>query len=268
MKSKNFVILSLLFIFAACSSNSSNIKESLNKNKETFNYTDKNGTFKVFVESSLGKKGKTYVTKRSMEILGNQKDKILEKSIVMADLGTVKKLPILRPRKSQYSVWFDGKKYFSELNIVPSKKAIDVKMISPEKQWSGNKLIPFPDTKEIPCFFSQVIECADITGFIKVASKKEEGSMKLLIVWEGYPYLNETFSDFPNELFSEATFEYDGKTKDSERKFNLKVAGQSIVFVLNDKNKMTKMFWVTQGISMVGKSVEKTSTESEDPGFE
>jgi hypothetical protein len=262
------LLLGLLLVLSACASSSSSIKDALVKNKETFNYTDKNGSFKVSMESSLGKKGKTYVTKRSMELLGNQKEKILEKSIVLADLGTVKKLPILRPRKSQYSVWFDGKKYFSELNIVPSKKAIDVRMVSPEKQWSGNKLIPFPNTKAIPCFFSQIIECADLTGFINASSKKEEGSMGLLVVWEGYPYLNETFSDFPNDLFSDAELIYDGKTKDAERKFNLKVAGQSIVFVINDKNKMTKMFWVTQGISMVGKSVEKTVPENEEPGFE
>ena len=267
MNNKFFFYL-ILAVTVGCASQGANIKERLSKFDETYNYTDKNGTFVIKMNSALGKKGKSYYTKRSMEMNGNQKEKILEKSIVISDIGSVKGTPILRPRKSQYSVWFDGKKFFSELNLVPSKKALEVKMVSPEKQWNGTKMIPFPRTKDVPCFFSQVIECADLAGFINRASKSESGSFTMLVVWEGYPYLNETFSDFPAELFSEGVLEYDGKTKDSERKFNLKVAGQSIVYVVNEDNKMTKMFWVTQGISMVGKSVKYSSVDEEDPGFE
>lgn len=269
MSTNTFTYIFTILLLISCASPAGKIKETLEKNSEVFNYNDKNGTFRVKTESFTNKKGKSYITKKSLETLNKQKENILEKSIVVSDIGTIKNIAILRPRRSQYTVWFDGKKYFSELNLNAEKKAIDVKMISPEKQWSGIKTIKFPTTRAIPCFFSQIIECADVSGFINMASKKEAGAMELLIVWEGFPYLNETFSDFPAELFSEGTLEYDGKTKDSERKFNLKVAGQSIVFVLNDKNKMTKMFWVTQGISMVGKSVEKnTSNDEEDPGFE
>jgi hypothetical protein len=92
--------------------------------------------------------------------------------------------------------------------------------------------------------------------------------MNLMVIWEGYPYLNETFSEFPSEIFSRAQLEYDGKTKESERRFNLKVAGQSIYYVLNEQDNMIKMFWVTQGISMVSKSVQsgETSSSDEDQG--
>lgn len=256
-----FFYLSLCLL-VSCGSSQPTGKAALTSTDGLFNYTDKNGRFNVRITSGTSKKSKAYFTKKIMEVPNKQKDKVLEQSIVFSNIGAVKKKNIiLRPKMSQYNVWFDGKKYSSELTINPAKKAFDVKMSSPESQWNGSKQIKFPNSKMNPCFFSQVIECAKVAGFIAKASKAEKGALNLLIVWEGYPYLNETFTDVPSELFSEAELEYDGKTKESERRFNLRVAGQSIFYVLNDKDVMTKMFWVSQGISMVNKSIKETSSE-------
>lgn len=190
------------------------------------------------------------------------KDKTLEQSVAISTLGVVgKKVMILRPKLSQYNVWFEGKKYATELKLNPAKKAIDIKMTSPESQWNGTKQIKFPSSKILPCFFSQVIECANVSGFIRKASDKKTGVMNLVVIWEGYPYLNETFSDFPNDLFSQAQLAYDGMTKEGERRFNLRVAGQSIFYVLDNKDTMKKMFWVSQGISMVSKSAKVSPPE-------
>lgn len=237
-------------------------KEILSNHDEQFNYSDKNGQYTIKISSGLDKKGKSFFTKKIMELPSAQKDKILEQSVVISSLGTLKKkLMILRPKISQYNVWFDGKKYTSELKINTAKKAIDVKMISPESQWNGNKQVKFPNSTILPCFFSQVIECARVSGFISKASEKKTGTMSFMVIWEGYPYLNETFSDFPSELFSEAKLEYDGMTKEKERRFNLRVAGQSIFYVLDAKDVMTKMFWVSQGITMVNKSAKNDGPE-------
>lgn len=264
--SKHLALLLFMMTLVSCARMSqSNPKEMLAKHDDQFNYTDKNGQYSVKIESGLDKTGKSFFTKRIMELPSRQKDKALEQSIVLSSIGSLKKkMTILRPKISQYNVWFDGKKYTSELKINTAKKAIDVKMTSPESQWNGTKQIKFPSSTTLPCFFSQVIECARVSGFINKASSKKTGSMKLMIIWEGYPYLNETFSDFPNELFSEAELEYDGRTKEAERRFNLRVAGQSIFYVLNDKDIMTKMFWVSQGITMVSKSSK--SAEPEEAG--
>jgi hypothetical protein len=240
----------------------SNPKEMLVKHNDQFNYTDKNGQYSVKIESGLDKTGKSFFTKRIMELPSLQKDKALEQSIVLSSIGSLKKkMTILRPKISQYNVWFEGKKYTSELKINTANKSIDVKMTSPESQWNGTKQIKFPSSTTLPCFFSQVIECARVSGFINKASSKKTGSMKLMIIWEGYPYLNETFSDFPDELFSEAQLEYDGRTKEGERRFNLIVAGQSIFYILNDEDVMTKMFWISQGITMVSKSSKNEEPE-------
>jgi len=240
-------------------------KEMLSNHDEQFNYSDKNGQYSMKISSGLDKTGKSFFTKRIMELPSRQKDKALEQSVVISSIGTLKKkLMILRPKISQYNVWFDGKKYSSELKINTAKKAIDVKMTSPESQWNGNRQVKFPSSTTLPCFFSQVMDCAKVSGFIAKASEKKTGTMSMMVIWEGYPYLNETFSDFPSELFSEAQLEYDGLTKEKERRFNLRVAGQSIFFVLDAKDVMTKMFWVSLGITMVSKSVQ--NNEPEDGG--
>ncbi len=267
---KFFYLLPLLAItlFSCAGTGKKAALAKLPTEGDIFSYTDKNGEFAVRLSSGLDKENKNFTSRRTMEIPGRQKDKILEQSVAVSTLGALKNTMILRPKISQYNVWFDGKKYSSELKINPAKKAIDVKMTSPESQWNGTKQVKFPTTKILPCFFSQIIECAKVSGFIGKASSKKAGIAKMLVVWEGYPYLNETFSDFPSELFSEAVLEYDGKTKESERRFNLRVAGQSIFYVLNDKDVMIKMFWVSQGISMVSKSVAKETSAEDEGSFE
>lgn len=240
-----------------------NPKEILGNQDDEFNYSDKNGQYSMKITSGMDKKEKTFFTKKTLEIVTRKKDRALEKSVVISSVGILKKkLTILRPKVSQYNVWFEGKKYSSELKINAEKKAIDLKMTSPESQWNGDKQIKFPNSSSLPCFFSQVVDCAKISGFISKASEKKNGTMALMVIWEGYPYLNETFSDFPSELFSEAQFEYDGMTKENERRFNLRVAGQSIFYILDSNDVMTKMFWVSQGITMVTKSSKDSEPEN------
>jgi len=260
-----FLISLLLSSCAGVSNNS--LKKELVREEERFSYTDKNGSFLVKLGSGFNKKDNTLFTKRSLEMTNKESDNILEQSIVLSELGVLKKKKsILRPKISQYTVWFDGKKYFSELKLNPVEKSFDIKMVSPESQWNGVKKIKLPSSKALYCFFSQVVECAKTIGFIKTAIKKEAGSMNFYVIWEGYPYLNETFSDFPVELFSKAKLEYDGKTEEDERRFNLSVAGQSIFYVIDKNEQMKKMFWVSQGISMVSRSSKKSPDNTPDPG--
>ncbi len=259
-----FFFLSMLTSCAGIKKNS--LKKELVRTEEGFNYSDKNGSFLVLTSSGFNKKDNTFFTKRSLEILNKDDDKMLEQSIALSNIGMLKKRTILRPKISQYSVWFEGKKYSSELKLNTTAKAIDVKMISPEAQWNGVKQIKLPSSKSIYCFFSQVIECAKTIGFIDEATKKEAGTMNFYVVWEGYPYLNETFSDFPSEVFSRAQLEYDGKTKEEERRFNLKVVGQSIFYVIDKNEQMEKMFWVSQGISMVSKKLKNSAEDKSVTG--
>jgi len=260
---KSFALIIFVLVLCSCSSTkkAAEIKKDLTHAPEKYSYTDKNGQFLVRLSSGFNKKTNSFFTKRSLEIPEKDTDNLLETSVTLSDLGSVKKKNILRPKLSQYNVWFDGKKYFSELKMNQAKKAIEVRMVSPESQWNGVKQIKLPSTKALYCFFSQVIECAKTTGFLADSAKKEEGTLYFYLIWEGYPYLNETFTNVPSQLFSKAQLEYDGTTKENERRFNLKVAGQSIFYVVDEKFQMKKMFWVSQGISMVSSSAKKSSSE-------
>jgi hypothetical protein len=53
------------------------------------------------------------------------------------------------------------------------------------------------------------------------------------------------------ELISAATFSYDGKNENGEHRFSLKFQGQSIFYLLDDKLSLTKMLWVSQGLSQI-----------------
>ena len=57
----------------------------------------------------------------------------------------------------------------------------------------------------------------------------------------------------PNEVFSNASLEYDGKNSNGERRFTLKFSGQSIFYFIDNKNNLSKMFWVSQGLSITKK---------------
>lgn len=257
---KAIILFGLCFFISSCAgTKSTHLKKELIRGEERFSYTDKNGQFLVKLSSGFNKKENNFFTKRILELPNKTTDNILEQSVALSNIGTLKKKKnILRPMLSQYNVWFEGKKYFSELKMNPSKKAIDVKMVSPETQWNGTKQIKLPNTRALYCFFSQVIECAKTFGFISEAIKKESGTLSLFIIWEGYPYLSETYSDFPAELISKAQLEYDGKTKEDEKRFNLKIIGQSIFYVVDKNEQMKKMFWVSQGISMVSRLTQKS----------
>jgi hypothetical protein len=255
-----------IFIFAiSCSSiKNTHLKKELVRGEESFSYNDNNGKYIAKLTAGFSKKDKTFFTKRVLEIPEKEKDNILEQSVSISDIGLIKKRKtILRPKLSQYNVWFEGKKYFSELKMNPAKRAIDVKMISPESKWNGQKQIKLPSSKSLYCFFSQVIECAKTIGFLSEAISKETGVMNFYIVWEGYPYLSETFSDFPSELFSKAQLEFEAKTQQGASRFNLKVGGQAIFFEVDKNEQMKKMFWVSQGISMISRLAKKTKDDSE-----
>jgi hypothetical protein len=254
----------LCFSISSCASKHGHLKKELVRAEERFSYTDKNGQFMVKLSSGFNKKENTFFSKRILEIPGKSTDNILEQSVALSDIGSIKtKENILRPKLSQYNVWFEGKKYFTELKINPEKKAIDVKMVSPENQWNGTKQIKLPNTKALYCFFSQVVECAKTTGFLEKVIQKKKGVMNFYVIWEGYPYLSETYSDFPNEVLSKAQLEYDGKTKEGEHRLSLRIGGQSIFYVIDQNEQMKKMFWVSQGISMVSRLAKKTETGEE-----
>lgn len=259
---KYFLILLSFLFLSSCSffSRSSSLGDSSNSllknSKQRFKLTDKAGEFVVYRETGFKKSNKTYISKRQVLPFNDDRSKILEQSIAISQVGTVgKNLKIMRPHKSQYTVWFDGKKYISNMALNKAAQSLDVKLKSPEKQWNGSRSIRFPDPKSIYCFFSQVLECTAISGYFKTALKKGRGQMNFYLIWDGYPYFQEQYLNVPTEVFSKAKFNYDGANKNGHHRFSLSFGEQVIFFLLDKKNNFVKQFWISQGMTMVASEI-------------
>lgn len=219
---------------------------------------DKSGKFTELRESGLAKNKKSYVTKYRVYSVGEKGRKILEQSIVFSTPGVlINKVRVLRPEKSQYKVWFDKRLYQTETRIDKKNKALIIKMQSPEKQWQGEKNFIFPGGNGLFCYFSQLFECMQYTGFIDKAIKLNTGKAEFYVIWDGYPYFQEQYLNISDGPFAAATMEYDGKTRDGEYRFSVSVSGNAIFYLYkdkdnNDQKNYVKMFWPSQGFSLFG----------------
>lgn len=215
---------------------------------------DKAGKFMVVREGGLAKDKKHIVSKYRVYSIEGVGQKPLEQSITFSTPGVLKsKIRLLRPEKSQYKVWFDGKLYQTETSLDKKSKSLIVSMKSPEKQWTGTKRFIFPGGTGIFCYFSQLVECLQYTGFIEKASKAKNGRMNFHIIWDGYPYIQEQYLNLNPEPFAAATVEYDGMTESKDYRFSVSVSGNVIIYLFNDSYDYAKIFWPAQGYSLYHK---------------
>jgi len=243
---KSKILVFLLFL-GACSFNK--YQKRLSSSKDKFILTDKAGKFSLVRESGFGSNKRTLVVKQEIFQDINEKN-ILEQNLIISVPGFIRgKIRTLRPKKSLYNVWFEGKKYSTEMDINLKNKSLSISMKSPEKQWNGQREIPFPENTGPFCFFGQFVECLRTIGFL---DKLENGrKKKIYIIWESYPYIQEQYLNLPNEVFSSAEVIYDGKNEQGENRITLEVGGQVIFYLLGKNGELNKIFWVVQGLSIV-----------------
>lgn len=225
-------------------------KSILSVTKNTFMLSDKAGQFLVDRESGrLGQHNKFAV--RQKVTSSDNTQNILEQLISISQVGKLNNLSVLRPERSQYTVWFDGQRYFSELAVDVENRLLTIDMQSPESGWNGRKEVSFPSGTGVYCFYSQIIECASFTGFISKAINEKAGVMNFHIIWDGYPYIMEQYIGIPDQAFTEARLEYDGETSDGEKRFLLRFYGETIFFMVNNNGGYDKQLWVSQGLSKI-----------------
>jgi len=245
-----------LLIQGCASQKSQPIASSVSK--QNFQLKDKSGVFRLENESGPVSKSKSvFAVKR---VIKDDENKILEQSVVISKLGSLKgKLSVLRPEKSQYTVWFDGKEYSTISQINTKNKSLGLNFNSPEEQWKGQKNIPFPKNGQIYCYFSQLIECVMATGFVHKAIDNGNGEMSLHIIWEGYPYIQQQYIGLPDEVFSKASFNFDGENERGLRRFslNIKNSNQIIFYQLNKNDEIKGIFWPAQGLSIGDKGSQE-----------
>ncbi len=248
----NNILIIILVFLSSCNSTIQHRTKSVAVGTNKYNYEDKTGQYLLIRSTNIDKKDAKLVTRKQLELKNKSKDNILEQSITIANPGLIKrKNAILRPEEAQFQIWFEGKKYTSSLKIDTKNKAFELKTNGPTSADNRTRKISFPKSQKYFCFFSQLTECLSFNGFIQKSIKEEKGSVRLYLIWDGYPYFQEAYNDLPNELFSDVEFRYDGKISNDEFRFILNISNQSIFFIVSEVADLKKMFWISQGVSMI-----------------
>lgn len=246
MRNLGILILGLLF-FSSCSI--STLRPS-NPQKTNFvnHYVFKDPSGEYILKREV-LKSKSNIKVRQTLYLPTDLNTTLEKSVTIAEYGTIgkseKKELAIRPVASQFSIWFEKKKYFSQLKTNKAKKSIEVYLDSPEKNWQGTSSESFVKGTKF-CWFGQLPECLQR---IINNSKKSKFTSGFVIVWDGFPYYNEQYQNLSGKLFSPASIKFDGKYENLYR-FAIEVEGQILFYHYDSDMNFQKMIWVSQGITV------------------
>lgn len=242
----------LTFLLFSCSSaplgtREDQQKRSFEREKE-YSFSDLSGNYRL-VEQIKFHSG---LLKKRRLITDAERKSLLEKTVTAARKGALSTRkgqdPILLPLASQYSVWYQGQRYFTQLKLDRGNRAMDVMMESPDKNWNGTKTVKFPKGK-VFCFFSQIAECLKATGFVRQASEFGGGTIPFHIIWENYPFHSEQYKNLKGSLFTPAVATYDNKVE-QEHRFSVEFSGQVIFLLFSKRLSFQKLYWVAQGISM------------------
>ncbi len=179
---------------------------------------------------------------------------LLEKTFALSTYGTVKgrkgRLSAVRPELSQHTVWLEGKEYFSQLKLVPGRRILEVIMRSPEVTWRGKKEVRVPRAR-VYCFYSQLPECLRISGLAERVSSGRRPREGFMLVWDSYPYHREHFTGLGDSPFAPAVLVREKSVVPGIIQLGVEVAGQSITLHFNKGGDFARLFWVTQGITVV-----------------
>ncbi len=242
----NFLLILFCLFFCGCSS----ITSSGSKVNHSFNLQDVSGEYKVFSEE--GSKESRYYLKEIVYPKEKKKEDWVEKKTIVSFLRKIrskKKEEIfqLYPSWAQNEVWIEGIKFFSQLKIDSKKKRVEEISYQGDKEKLSSFVQAFPDEKGVYCFFSQVMSCGKVIGFLEKAIEKNVGKFHLYLLMDGHPFINEQYS-LPTELIFPAELIYLGSEKGERYRFSLQFSGETILYDLDEEMNLVKKVWVSQGL--------------------
>jgi hypothetical protein len=218
--------------------------------KNTYSYVDESGSFNFIRESKL--LDQKLVTRNQMVDKTGSGAKILEKSVLLSRVGSIQikgsRLLTVRPEASEYTVWIEGKKYFSRMQINSTRKSMTLTLDSPEPKWKGTSEIPFPRGKYF-CFFNQIPECL-YHNYLLSNSKNADGKkMDFFVVWDNYPYISDLLTAVGSKLFAPASVKFDGEINHLFR-YIVEIENQVILYQFSRSFDLVKVAWISQGITI------------------
>lgn len=234
----------IFILLTACSlSQTQNPRTKITEGKNRFNLKDATGNY--LVEREVKRVGPKIVTRTVLKNWQNISIP-LEKSITVSLSGRLSNgTKSLLPLTSQFSVWFDKKKYFSQIKVNKKQKTVSVLKQSPEAKWNGKVIEKAPKARYI-CFFSSLPECLSEQNLLVLS---RNAKIDIFIIWDNYPYYVEQYEGVSGKLITLAQFSFSSMLKDSLR-FELDIGNQVIFYHFNRRLEFDKMFWVSQGISL------------------
>ncbi len=239
-------ILLLILILLSCSSPMSRPTMG----KKIFNYQDVSGSYRMIRETKIIKK--KLVSRTQLFASTGGAEKLVEKSIVVSQLGTIKsrrgRTLVVRPLASEFSVWLEGKLYFSKTTLVPAAKSMRILMKSPESKWNGTQDIKFPKGAYF-CYYAQAPECLAQNQLLERAFSDKDKNFGFYMVWDSFPYTGEQFANVSGSFFAPATIKYDGLVKGMHR-FEIEAEGQMLLYYFSKSFEFVKMSWIAQGLTM------------------
>ena len=238
----------LFGLILGCSSHFS--RAPLLEGRTTYAYVDASGNYKYLRESKV--QDQLIITRNQLIDKKGGGETLLEKSIAVSRLGSIKsnnkRLRVVRPEASEYTVWMEGKRYFSRMQIKPSSKAMVVTTEEADKKEIYSKEVPFPGAKYF-CFFSQLVECLNQNQLFVISKSQEMNQFDFYIIWDGYPFTKDLYTGLSGKLFSPAVLKFDGELGGLFR-YIIEVENQVILYQLNNSFHLSKMAWVSQGITV------------------
>lgn len=252
---KIFYFFFILVLISCASKKKDEISSDLHNINDKYRYLDKSGKY-IYQRQVMVEGDKKKISNLIKLYDPNRTDNnVLEKIIVVSDLGFIKKgkisKAVMRPQISQYTGWFEGKKFASQIKFDAKKRQVNVIMESPESKWNGERSFDIAKSKTLFCFFSQIAECITYTHFIDKLKSDPRSRLPINIIWESYPYFVEQIDGIAEEVYTPAVFYYEGESPEGYLKFNLEVNGQVIFYQFDKKMELVKVLWVTQGISIL-----------------
>lgn len=227
-----------------------------------YSYTDVSGNYRLqrdvkFIKQKL-------VSRSQIMIPSAGSDRVVEKSVTVSQIGSIKsgnsRALVVRPLASEFTVWLEGKKYSSKMQLNTRQKSMRVTLDSPDSKWRGQSDITFPSGKYF-CFFSQIPECLYHNHILSKSYENKGQSFDFYVVWDNYPYVQEQLNNVGKNLFSHATIKYDGEPKGRIR-YIIDVDEQVILYQFTRDFELAGMSWISQGINVV-KPGEEVKMEEE-----
>lgn len=242
---KNFLFLIFLM---GCSGHY--IKGEGQEGRKTYSYVDAGGAYKLVRDNKLV--NKNLVTRSQLLDNRSGQAKVVEKSIMLAKMGSIKskakRLLVSRPHASEFSVWLEGKKYTSKMRIDPKTKSMKVELNSPEARWSGITSYPFPQGRYF-CFFNQIPECLHHNFLLQRARDKSEQKIPFFVVWDGFPFIQDQLTGTGKKLFAPGSLKFDGEISGLFR-YIVEVEGQMVLYQFSPDFEFVKLAWISQGITI------------------